>query len=107
MLPKGQGLGADRWYTVGRVNYSRADRRITNALVGFEYDAGCWLGRVVLERTSLSATTANQRIMFQLEFVGFSRVGTNPLSALRRSVPRYQMLRETIPDNQSRFSSYE
>lgn len=107
VLPRGQGLGADRLYTVGRINYSRADRRITNALVGFEYDAGCWLGRVVLERVSLSPTSANQRIMFQLEFVGFSRVGTNPLSALRRNVPRYQMLRETLPDGVSRYSNYE
>lgn len=106
-LPNGQGLGADRWYTVGRVNYSRVDRRITNALVGFEYDAGCWLGRFVLERVSLSPTTANQRIMFQLEFVGFSRVGINPLSTLRRNVPRYQMLRETTGDGASRYSNYE
>lgn len=107
VLPRGQGLGADRWYTVGRINYSRVDRRITNALIGFEYDAGCWLSRVVLERVSLSPTTANQRIMFQLEFVGFSRVGTNPLSALRRNVPRYQLLRETVPDGGSRYSNYE
>jgi LPS-assembly protein len=107
LLPRGQGLGADRLYTVGRVNYSRVDRRITNALIGFEYDAGCWLGRVVLERVSLSPTSANQRIMFQLEFVGFSRVGINPLSTLRRNVPRYQMLRETLPDGVSRYSNYE
>ena len=29
------------WYTVGRVNYSLKDSRITDSVLGFEYDAGC------------------------------------------------------------------
>jgi peptidyl-prolyl cis-trans isomerase SurA len=38
------------------------------------------MGRVVLERLQSSTTSANTRIMFQLEFVGFSRLGSNPLN---------------------------
>jgi LPS-assembly protein len=95
-----------RWYTVGRFNYSARDQRMVNAIVGFEYDADCWVGRVALEQTQLDLNTTNQRVMFQLEFVGFSRVGISPLASLRRNIPRYQNIREqtTAP---SRFSQYD
>jgi len=32
--------------------------------------------------------------MFQLEFVGFTRLGTNPLQVLKTNIPGYQLLRE-------------
>jgi LPS-assembly protein len=102
----GRGLGANRWYSVGRLNYSAIDRRLVNAIVGFEYDADCWIGRVVLEKTQLDASTANQRLMFQIEFSGFSRFGTSPLASLRGNIPRYQNLREQITAP-SRFSQYD
>ncbi len=94
------------WYTVGRLNYSMRDQRLVSAILGFEYDADCWVGRVALEQTQLDLNTTNQRVMFQLEFVGFSRVGISPLASLRRNIPRYQNLREqtTTP---SRFSQYD
>ena len=102
----GQGLGAERWYGVGRVNYSMQDRRFVDTLIGFEYDAGCWLGRIVFERLQNSTTTATTRLMFQLELVGFGRVGVSPLDSLRNNIQRYQFLREpqTAP---SRFLQYE
>ena len=40
--------------------------------------------------------TSNKRILFQLEFVGFSRLGSNALQALRENIPRYQLLREQV-----------
>jgi LPS-assembly protein len=102
----GRGLGPNRWYGVGRINYSAFDKRVVNAIAGFEYDADCWIGRVVIEKTQLDANTANQRIMFQIEFTGFSRFGTSPLATLRGNIPRYQNLREqTITP--SRFSHYD
>lgn len=102
----GQGLGADRWYSVGRMNYSLQDRRPVDTLIGFEYDAGCWLGRIAFERLQSTVSTATTRLMFQLELVGFGRVGVSPLDTLRRNIPRYQYLREntTTP---SRFLQYE
>lgn len=102
----GRALGPQQWYGVGRLNYSFTDRRIVDLVAGFEYDAGCWIGRVVLERLQQSSTRANQRILFQLEFSGFSRLGSNPLQTLRTQVPRYQYLREDI-DPPSRFERYE
>jgi LPS-assembly protein len=95
-----------RWYSVGRVNFSLKDRRIVDSIVGFEYDADCWLGRVVLERLQSSTSSANTRVLFQLEFVGFTRLGTNALQALKDNIPRYQYLREQV-SAPSRFSNYE
>ena len=88
-------------YGVGRVNYSTRDERVTDAIVGLEYDAGCWIGRVVVERLSTGLSEATTRLLFQLELVGLSRLGTNPLRVLKDNVPGYQLLREerntTIP----------
>jgi LPS-assembly protein len=68
-------------YTVGRVNYSTRDSRITDAIVGFEYDAGCWIGRIVGERLSTGRSESTSRLLVQLELVGLSRLGSNPLRA--------------------------
>jgi LPS-assembly protein len=105
-LGPGRGEGEGRWYSVGRLNFSLQDKRLVDALVGLEYDAGCWLGRIVFERLQSSTSTSNKRILFQLEFVGFSRLGSSALQALKENIPRYQYLREqvTIP---SRFSNYD
>jgi LPS-assembly protein len=105
-LAAGQGLGEGRWYTVGRMNYSMRDGKLVDSVIGIEYDAGCWLGRIVLERLQRSGATANQRVLFQLEFVGFSRLGTNSLKTLKDNIPRYQYLREQIT-TPSRFSNYD
>ena len=105
-LGAGQGQGAGRWYSVGRMNFSMRDGKLVDTVLGFEYDAGCWLGRVVLDRTSTSTSSASNRILFQLEFVGFSRLGSNPLETLKRSIPRYQFLRETSV-SPSRYTNYD
>jgi LPS-assembly protein len=105
-LGAGMGQGEGRWYSVGRLNYSLQDRKLVDALVGLEYDAGCWLGRIVVERLQSSTTSANKRILFQLEFVGFTRLGSNALQTLKENIPRYQYLREQVTAP-SRFSNYE
>jgi LPS-assembly protein len=102
----GSGLGEGRWYSVGRLNYSINERKLVDTVIGFEYDAGCWLSRVVLERLQTSTTSATQRLMFQLEFVGFTRLGVSPLSALKGHIPNYQLLRQQS-SSPSRFSNYD
>lgn len=97
---------AGQWYSVGRINYSVPDRKVVDLVAGFEYDAGCWIGRMVLERLQRSSASANQRILFQLEFSGFSRIGSNPLKTLKENVPRYQYLREAI-NPPSQFQQYD
>lgn len=86
--------GRSTLYSVGRVSYSLQDSRITDSLFGFEYDAGCWIGRVVAERISTGQSEATTRLMFQLELVGLSRLGSSPLGALRDNIPGYRLLRD-------------
>lgn len=105
---RGRGLGEQRWFTVGRGNYSMLEKRFIETLTGLEYDAGCWVGRVVVTRSQVSLTeNPNSRLMFQLEFNDFSRVGINPLSTLKNNIPRYQNLRENLRDSPSRFGQYD
>ncbi len=105
-LGPGAGQGEGRWYSVGRLNYSMYDKKLVDSILGFEYDAGCWIGRVVLERLATSTSSTNSKILFQLEFVGFTRLGSSPLKALKENIPRYQYLRETIT-TPSRFGQYD
>ena len=98
-----------RWYTVGRLNYSLKDRRLVDSVMGVEYEGCCWIGRVVLERLQNSLNTTNSRLLFQIEFRGFSRlsVGSNPLTSLQRNVPGYQVLQQGSGTPPSRFSNYD
>lgn len=82
------------WYSVGRLNYSLRDNRFADTLLGFEYDAGCWIGRIVAERLSVGRDQASTRFMFQLELVGLSRLGSSPLRALKDNIPGYRLLRD-------------
>ena len=93
-------------YSVGRVNYSTRDSRLTDAIVGFEYDAGCWIGRIVAERLSTGRSEATTRLLVQLELVGLSRLGSNPLKVLKDNVPGYQLLREERTTNPP-FNPYD
>lgn len=105
-LGEGRGLGEGRWYSVAHLNYSGLDHTFVESVLGFEYDAGCWLGRIVSERLQVATGVTQQRLLFQLEFVGLSRLGTNALGSLRTNVQRYQPLRAT-PFDPSRFGNYD
>jgi LPS-assembly protein len=95
LAERGAGGGCrGSWYSVGRVNYSMKDKRITDSLLGVEYDAGCWIGRFVAERLSTGRSAATTRLLIQLELVGLSRLGSNPLKVLKENIPGYQLLRE-------------
>ena len=81
-------------YGVGRVNFSLRDSRITDSIAGLEYDTGCWIGRIVAQRLSTGTSEATTRLMLQLELVGLSRLGSNPLQVLKDNVPGFQLLRD-------------
>jgi LPS-assembly protein len=106
-LGPGQGQGEGRWYSVARLNYNLHESKLVDTLLGVEYDAGCWLGRVVLQQQQIGALINTRRIMFQLEFSGFGRVGANPLQQLQTQIPRYQMLRDNRLIAPSRFGLYD
>lgn len=90
--PLGRG-----WYGLGRLNYSMMDGRIVEGLAGFEYNGDCWIGRMVLQRFAVAPGSATQTVFLQLELNGFSRVGSNPLEALRRNIPGYARLNQAVP----------
>ena len=105
-LGAGRGQGGGRYYGVGRLNYSFQDKKLVDGVLGIEYDGCCWIGRVVLQRSQSSSTASNTRILFQLELVGFSKVGIDPLLVLRANIPRYQYLRDQVTAP-SRFTNYD
>ncbi len=90
----GGGSCKGAWYSVGRFNYSLKDSRLTDSILGFEYDAGCWIARIVAEQLSTGRSQATTRILVQLELVGLSRLGSNPLKVLRDNIPGYRLLRD-------------
>ncbi len=93
-------------YSVGRVNYSTRDSRLIDSILGLEYDAGCWIGRLVVERLSTGRSEATTRLLVQLELVGLSRLGSNPLHVLKDNIPGYQLLRDERTTN-SPFTPYD
>ena len=46
------------------------------------------------------------RILFQIEFSGFTRLGSSALQSLKENIPRYRYLREQVT-TPSRFSNYD
>jgi len=97
-----------RWYSVGRINYSLKDRKPVDTVIGMEFDGCCWIGRVVLERLQSAINQSNTRLLFQVEFTGFSRLslGADPQRSLRQNVPRYQQLQRRVQPA-GRFARYE
>lgn len=104
---QGKGLGENRWYTLGRLNYSMLEQRLIESMLGLEYDAGCWIARYAVTRSQISLDTSTTRLMFQLEFNDFTRLGVGALSSVRDNISRYQNLRESRNLTPSRFSQYE
>jgi LPS-assembly protein len=80
------------WYSAGRLQYSMRDSRLTDSVVGVEYDAGCWVLRVGAERLSTGLAETNTRLMLQLELVGLSQLGSNALKVLKDNIPGYRKL---------------
>ncbi len=110
---RGNGAScAGTWYAVGRINYSLKDSRVTDSVLGAEYDAGCWIVRAVAERLSTGRSEATTRMMLQLELVGLSRIGSNPLKVLKDNIPGYRLLRDerrsgSAFDDRQTVSSYD
>ncbi|MBP6096789.1 MAG: LPS assembly protein LptD [Methyloversatilis sp.] len=97
----------NRWYAVARHNYSIADRRLVEGLAGLEYNGGCWVGRAVFQRIATGTRIAGSNVtelrtrtalFFQLELNDFSRIGSNPLDALKRSISGYGQINQSTAD---------
>jgi LPS-assembly protein len=100
----GQWPLAQRWYAVGRFNYSLRDSQLLEAIGGIEYNADCWSVRVVGQRLAALSGSPNTSLFLQLELNDFGSIGSNPLGLLRRSIPGYGKTNE-LPDSGSLFST--
>lgn len=90
----GQWPLTNRWYAVGRYNYSLRDKQALETIGGVEYNAGCWAARAVVQRLTALAGTPNTTFFFQLELNDFASVGSNPIQLLRRTIPGYGKVNE-------------
>jgi len=97
---------SERWYAVGRVNYSIQDNRMVDALAGFEYKADCWVLRFAAQRFATTTDQTTTNIYVQLELSGLTSVGTNAVRQLQRNIPGYQMV-NPLPRQPGRFDYYE
>ena len=88
----GQWPITNRWYGVSRVNYSIRDHKVAESLLGLEYKADCWIFRVVAQRVPTATSVATSSIFVQLELNGLSKIGSDPIEALKKNVPGYQMI---------------
>lgn len=86
------------WYGVGRYSYSLLDRRVLAALGGLEYNGGCWVLRVVVERFATAVNVVNNTFFVQLELNGLSSIGSNPLDVLNRNIPGYGRINQPVAD---------
>lgn len=97
MSPANGASGACQgtWYSVGRLNYNPQESKVVDSIVGLEYDAGCWITRVVARRQSTGLKEYITGVGIQLELVGLSRLGfgSNPIQLLKENVGGYQPLR--------------
>ena len=84
---------------MGRYNYSTRSNRLVEALGGFEYNAGCWITRVVAQRFAAAAGTSTSALFVQLELNGLSRLGSNPLETLERNIPGYSVINQRSPSS--------
>jgi LPS-assembly protein len=94
----GQWPVAPGWYAVGRYNYSLLDKRLVEGLAGFEYNAGCWVFRGVVQRLQAITNVTSTGFFFQVEFNGFGQIGVGDVvDLLKRNVPGYAVTNPRDP----------
>jgi LPS-assembly protein len=90
--PIGQG-----WTGLARWNYSLRESRMLEGLLGLEYAGDCWVLRVVGHRFATATQETSTTFFVQLELNGVSRIGSNPMEALRRNIGGYQKIDPRAP----------
>ena len=88
-----------RWMGVGRLNYSLLDKRTVEAMAGLEYNQACWTTRFVTQSFTTATNVRSTGIFLQLELNDLVRIGSDPLDALRLSVPGYTKM-NSLPAEQ-------
>ncbi len=95
-----------QWYGVARYNFDLISNRVLNRVAGLEYDADCWVMRLVQRRYQNTSVMATSEIYMQIDFKGFSGFGNNSIDLIRFNVPGYEPVSPN-PAPISPFESYE
>ncbi|NOT98042.1 MAG: LPS-assembly protein LptD [Sideroxydans sp.] len=84
-----------RWHALAKWNYSLQDARILEAIAGLEYNQSCWTLRLVAQRFATATQQTNTSLFVQLELNDLLRMGSDPLTLLKQSVPGYTKLNDS------------
>ena len=100
-----------RLYAVGRFNYDLQGHRLVDGLVGFQYDADCWVLGVGAQRYANGLNSSGQHsssthVLAQLTLKGFTTVDNGLVAAFRAGVAGYQEP-PPPPPPLARFTNYE
>jgi LPS-assembly protein len=95
-----------QWYGVARYNYDLISNKVLNRVAGLEYDADCWVLKLVQRRYQNTSILATSEIYMQIDFKGFSGFGNNPIDLIRFNIPGYEPISPN-PAPISPFESYE
>ena len=90
----GQWPLSSRWHAVGQWNYSFLDKRLLSGIAGLEYNQDCWMLRLVAHSFTIGAQQSSTGIFLQLELNELLKVGSDPLTLLKQSVPGYTKLND-------------
>ncbi len=90
----GQWPIGDRWYIVGQHNYSLANNRVIESIAGLEYNADCWVLRLVAQHEATSSDDSSTAFFVQLELKGLARLGNDPVKEIQEKVTGYDALTE-------------
>ncbi len=88
-----------RWQAVGRYNYSFLQNQPIEIIGGLQYNAGCWVVRVVGHRLQTTEANSTTTTFVQLELNDFARIGSNPLDLLRRQISGYGVANHPMTDS--------
>ncbi|MGN6315868.1 LPS-assembly protein LptD [Trinickia sp.] len=111
ILLSGEWPITHRIYAVGRFNYDLKGHRLVDGLVGFQYDADCWILGIGAQRYANGLNSSGQhtsatRVLAQLTLKGLSSVDNGLMAAFRAGVAGYQPPPPPAPPL-ARFSNYE
>ena len=90
----GQWPLSNRWHAVGQWNYSFLDKRLLSGIAGLEYNQDCWMLRLVAHSFTIGTNQTSTGIFLQLELNELLKVGSDPLTLLKQSVPGYTKLND-------------
>ena len=74
------------------------DNLALERLGGLEYNQDCWTFRVVVQLFTTATNVKSRGMFVQLELNDLVRVGADPLSALKLSIPGYTKTNESSFD---------